>query len=291
MDYGWMIYPKSAIHNRYGNNAFEWMQSAARRHHIRLDIVFEDDLMIRCGDESAIFSGREKMAKPEFVVMRCYNWIVGSQLESMGIRVINRTAAMFRSCNKVITSQLLSREGIPTPETLFAARFDYDFVNRHFGYKPFIMKQVEGSLGRNVFLIRNEEAFRAAFERTGGYALCQEYVESSFGRDLRVYVLGEKVLGCVMRTSERGFRANFSLGGHAEAFEPTDEVERLSICSAKALGLEFCGIDLLFGADGFTICEVNGNAGFRTIWNTSHVDIAEALFRYIDEAVYGRQEA
>lgn len=284
-----MIYSKSAIHNRYGNNAFAWMTETAAKHHIHLDILFVEDLMIQIASSVTFYHKNEQLKLPDFVLMRCYNRIVGSQLEQLGIRVINPISAMFQSRNKVITSQLLAHAGIPTPKTVYTVTNDYSLISNHFSKKPFILKEVEGSQGKNVFLIKNEHDFTEAFNTTKGYCLCQEYMDNSYGKDLRVYVLGGRVIGSVLRKSKSGFRANYSLGGTAEFYETSKAIELLSVQAAKALNLEFCGIDLLFTNNGFTVCEVNGNAGFRTISKVSDVDIAEELFIYVDQVVYGHE--
>ena len=99
--------------------------------------------------------------------------------------------------------------------------------------------------------------------------------------DIRVYVLGDKVLGCVKRISDSSFKSNYSLGGRVEKYELTDSIKEISLSAAKAIGLEFCGIDLLFTKDSFTVCEVNGNAGFRTITMVSDIDIPIELFKWI----------
>jgi gamma-F420-2:alpha-L-glutamate ligase len=99
--------------------------------------------------------------------------------------------------------------------------------------------------------------------------------------DIRVYVLGDKVLGCVKRISDSGFKSNYSLGGRVEKYELTDSIKDISLKAAKAIGLDFCGIDLLFTEDSFTVCEVNGNAGFRTITQVSDINIPMELFKWV----------
>ncbi|MCL1631560.1 RimK family alpha-L-glutamate ligase [Sporolactobacillus sp. CPB3-1] len=286
MAYGWMIYSKSVLHNKYGNNAFEWMVDTAAAHDIHLAIIFAEDLAV-CMDLSITFIYKNKSLNlPDFVLMRCYNRILGMQLEALGIRVINTTEAMFRSRNKVITSQMLNKAGIRTPKTLYTGQHDYHLISTAFDRRPFVMKAVEGSQGTNVCLIKNESDFDKAFRQTNGFFLCQEYIEESSGRDLRIYVLGGRVLGSVLRTAKTGFRANYALGGRAESYETTKAIEAISIQAAQALQLEFCGVDLLFGKDGLTVCEMNGNAGFRTLSKVSDVDIAEELFNYVDAQIY-----
>ncbi|RYL94194.1 RimK family alpha-L-glutamate ligase [Sporolactobacillus sp. THM19-2] len=286
MKYGWIVYSESVVHNRYGNNAFDWMKEEAGTHHIDLAVIFIEQLVIDMGQEQVFYYQGRKLQKPDFVVMRCYNRIVGSQLEQSGIRVINKTLAMFQARNKVVTAQILNRAGIPTPGMIYMMEKNYPFLRKQFDGKPFVMKAVEGSQGKNVFLVRNESDFDEAWSKTQGYFLCQEFINKSFGKDLRVYVLGGRVLGSVLRKSVSGFRANYALGGHAALYKTTEEMISLCTRTAKVLNLEFCGIDLLFTEDGLTVCEVNGNAGFRTISKVSDVDIPRELFNYVATSVY-----
>ena len=94
--------------------------------------------------------------------------------------------------------------------------------------------------------------------------------------------MGNRVLGCVKRISDTSFKSNFSLGGRVEKFELNDAVLEISLKAARALGLDFCGIDLLMTQDSYTVCEVNGNAGFRTITQVSDIDIPMELFKWVN---------
>jgi RimK family alpha-L-glutamate ligase len=94
--------------------------------------------------------------------------------------------------------------------------------------------------------------------------IVQEYMNERVGEDLRVYVVGGKVLGAMRRTAPEGdFRANITGGGTGSSFEVTPEIEYLAIETARILGLSIAGVDLLFGKTGFVVCEANSNPGFQ----------------------------
>lgn len=280
--YGWMIYPKGTINNKFGNNAFDWMKESAFKNGICIDIVFSDELIILNNNNKTEFIYRDKSLKfPDFVIMRDYNYTISMQLENLGIRVINSTLSMFNSRSKAVTAQLLVKNNVSTPKFLFTKEKNYEFIHNYFYNRKFVMKENEGSQGKGVYLIEDEEEYNNVYYKINDEYFCQEFIEFSYGMDIRVYVLGDKVLGCVKRISDSSFKSNYSLGGRVEKYELTDSIKEISLSAAKAIGLEFCGIDLLFTKDSFTVCEVNGNAGFRTITMVSDIDIPIELFKWI----------
>lgn len=278
-----MIYPKKTINNKFGNNAFDWMKDSASKNGICVDIIFSDDLMILNGNTTEFIYNGNKLNIPDFVIMRGYNFTIGMQLENLGIKVINTTQSMMNAQNKAVTSQLLVKNNVNTPKFLFTKDRNYNFIHNYFDNKKFVMKKIDGSQGLGVYLIENEEDYNNAFDEINDEYFCQEFIDLSYGKDIRVYVLGNKVLGCVKRISDNSFKSNYSLGGRVEKCELNDSIKEISINAAKAIGLDFCGIDLLFTKDSFTVCEVNGNAGFRTITQVSDIDIPMELFKWVGQ--------
>lgn len=281
--YGWMIYPKDTLNNKFGNNAFGWMKDSASKNGISVDIVFSDDLIILNDNRKTGFIHKGKtLGFPDFVIMRDYNYTISMMLEDLGIRVINSTRSMFNSRNKALTAWILVKNNVSTPKFLYSKEKNYDFIHDYFDGKKFVMKENEGSQGKGVYLIENEEDYNKVYRMNQEY-FYQEFIEFSRGMDIRSYVLGDKVLGCVKRVSDTGFKSNYSLGGSVESYELNESIKEISLKAAKALGLDFCGIDLLFTRESFTVCEVNGNAGFRTITQVSDIDIPMELFKWVKE--------
>ena len=125
--YGWMIYPKETINNKFGNNAFEWMKESALKNGISIDIVFSDELIILNNNNKTEFIYNGKNLKlPDFVIMRDYNYTISMQLEAIGIRVINSTLSMFNSRNKAVTAQLLVKNNVSTPKFLLTKEKNYE---------------------------------------------------------------------------------------------------------------------------------------------------------------------
>lgn len=283
----WMVYPLYV--SKKNDNAFDWLSKIAEKAGINVRIVFLEDLT-PVYQNSPTDSGfqllhRDKLVThyPDIVIMRGYESVISRHFELMGIPVVNTTDSMQLAKNKMLTHQALVKHGIPTPRTVYqtAGEYNYDSLYGLFDSLTFIVKRTDGAKGEDVFLIRNEAEMQAAVSQCGGNCICQEYIGSSHGRDVRVWVIGDEAVAGVLRQSTSSFKSNFSLGGDAHHIDLTDEMRELAVRSAKALGLEFAGIDLLFGEEGMTVCEVNGNAGFRTLSKIGENNIPEKLFEYI----------
>jgi RimK family alpha-L-glutamate ligase len=110
--------------------------------------------------------------------------------------------------------------------------------------------------------------------------ILQQYIGSRPGEDLRVWVVGGKVLGAMLRRSTDGsFKANISRGGDGQAYPLNAEIERLALGCAKALELEIAGVDLLFNDDGYSVCEVNSAPGFAGFEATTGLNVARSVLQ------------
>jgi RimK family alpha-L-glutamate ligase len=117
-------------------------------------------------------------------------------------------------------------------------------------------------------------------EHHGQQLLAQQFISNSYGRDLRVLVLNQRVIGCMQRTAKESFKANYSLGGDVSSYPITDEIEHLALSCAKLVNLVIAGIDLLFGATGLTICEANSSPGFKGMELATGEDMATQILTH-----------
>ncbi len=113
--------------------------------------------------------------------------------------------------------------------------------------------------------------------------LFQEFIQNSKGKDLRLQVVGNQVVAAMYRYSENGdFRANISNGGRMRSYEPSQKQMDLAIQCCKILGLDFAGVDILFGKNQESIvCEVNSNAHFKNIYDCTGINVADSIMEYI----------
>ena len=209
----------------------------------------------------------------------------------LGLPVYNRSEAIDICDSKAKTHQALANHGIPMPKTIFPP-FTYEGIERQnfdafskigqvLGY-PLVVKEAYGSFGQQVYLIDNEEELIEIVKKLKHKPfILQEFIENSRGRDIRINVVGDQVIAAMKRTSEHDFRANMTNGGQSSPYTPTEAEANLAITAARILGVDFAGVDLLFGEDGPLLCEVNSNSHLLNIYHCTGINIADAMFDYM----------
>lgn len=233
---------------------------------------------------------RSKLLGLDFCVYLDKDKYTALMLEKWGLRLFNRATASMLCDDKMLTAIALADEGIPMPET-FAAPLCYfdgmshesvaDEAEKKLGF-PMIVKAVNGSLGKEVFKADTREELIEIISRLGKAAhIFQRFVAESSGRDMRVIVVGGKVAAAMTRESDGDFRSNLSVGGRGTAVVPPREVADMCERAAKVLGLDYCGVDVLFGREGYLVCEVNSNAFFRGIERVTGVNVAGLYAKHI----------
>jgi gamma-F420-2:alpha-L-glutamate ligase len=209
------------------------------------------------------------------------------QLEHAGIPCINKSTTIETVKDKLLTSQILSHHGIPIPDTMLV-KFPVDekIVKTEIGF-PCVVKVITGSHGNGIYLCEKRKNFSKLMNFISSLdssktLLVQEYLGDQPGVDLRVIVVGGKIIGAMKRIAPEGdFRANISNGGHGEPFPLTDEIEYIALETASVLNLDIAGIDLLFDKNGFRVCEANSNPGFAGFEKYCNINVAEAIAKYL----------
>jgi len=103
---------------------------------------------------------------------------------------------------------------------------------------------------------------------------------------VRLQVVGDRVVASMLRENANDFRANLAGGGKASVYEPDEQLQALAVTVCRLLGLDFAGVDFLFGEQGEPIlCEVNSNAHFKNLYDCTGVNVAEAIMAWIDEKI------
>ncbi|XP_039534871.1 beta-citrylglutamate synthase B [Pimephales promelas] len=208
-------------------------------------------------------------------------------LEKLGCRLVNRPQAILNCVNKFWTFQELAGHGVPLPDTYSYGGHD-NFRKmideaEPLGY-PVVVKNARGHRGKAVFLARDKHHLSDLCHliRHDAPYLFQEYVKESHGRDVRVVLVGGRVIGSMLRCSTDGrMQSNCSLGGVGMMCPLSEQGKQLAVQVCNILGMDVCGIDLLQLNDGsFLVCEANANVGFIAFDQACGMDVAGIVADY-----------
>lgn len=217
-----------------------------------------------------------------------YGTAVVRQFEMMGTFSLNESVAISRSRDKLRSLQLLSRKGIGLPVTGFAnSPDDSEDLLALVGGAPVILKLLEGTQGKGVVLAETRNAAESvveAFRGLNANFLVQEFIKEAGGADIRCFVIGEKVVASMIRQAEEGeFRSNLHRGGTAKLIKITPEERSTAVRSARIMGLNVAGVDILRSNHGPVVMEVNSSPGLEGIERATGRDVAGMMIEYIEK--------
>lgn len=201
---------------------------------------------------------------------------------------MNESVAIGRSRDKLRSMQLLSREGIGLPVTTFAHDpKQTEEVLQLAGGAPIVVKLLEGTQGIGVVLADTDRSAKSvveAFRGAGVNILLQEFIKEAGGTDIRAIVVGGRVVAAMKRTGAEGeFRSNLHRGGSAQLVKLSPEERSTAVRSAKTLGLNVCGVDMLRANHGPVVMEVNSSPGLEGVEKATGLDIAGNIIEYIEK--------
>lgn len=281
--------PHIALPHRYELTRFE---QVAQEMGIQLTLATPEQLELYLeGSVSSVMLDAHPYATPDRVIVRMgafasYFALASMRhFESMGVPVINPSAGTLLARDKFATLQRLSQAGLPIPKTLIPRYpFDMERIGDSLGF-PVVIKALHGAMGSGVYLAETPQNLQdvlllLATTQPNTPLLLQAFVAPSYGRDIRAFVVGEEVIGCMERhNTTGGFKANVSRGGGTRPLIATPDITSLAIQATRALGLHVAGVDLLYGQEGLVLCEVNASPGFKGLEETlPQVNVARAYY-------------
>lgn len=237
----------------------------------------------------------EVLEMPDAVIPRIgasvtfYGTAVVRQFEMMGVFPLNESVAISRSRDKLRSLQLLARKGIGLPVTGFGYSPDdnQDLINL-VGGAPLVVKLLEGTQGRGVVLAETNKAAESvidAFRGLNAYFLTQEYIREANGADIRCFVVGDKVVGAMIRQAKDGeFRSNVHRGGSVRAIRITPEERSTAVRAARIMGLNTSGVDIMRSNHGPVVLEVNSSPGLQGIEKATSKDIAASVIQFLEKS-------
>ncbi len=294
---GWILYrpdPSLIKEEIYEVNR---LLETAPRYGYQVEVVNPDELSFVIGMEGQgdlFWNGRPVDPLPDFVIPRMgsatsyFALSVLRHLERLGVYSLNSSHAVLLAQDKLYQLQVLANSGQPVPKTILV-RFpvDVDHIERELGF-PVVVKTRVGTQGSGVHLCESRQSMVDLLQfveanNPQAELMLQQFLPESRGRDVRVLSIGGLVVAAMERKAKEGFKSNYSQGGSAIPFECGPK-NRLAVADTmRALGMEMAGLDYLYDDEvGFRVLEVNSSPGFEGLESVCGVDVAAAVFRYID---------
>ena len=203
-------------------------------------------------------------------------------MEISGIKVVNSTYPFRRSRDKYATQFTLQAAGLPIPETFTSESLarSYEMAEEMVSlvYKPIL-----GSMGRGSIKFEDADLAYNAFKSLSRFYqpfLLQRYVENP-GRDIRVFVVGGECLGVVAKYAPPGsWKTNVAQGGRMVEIEASEELVEMGLRASEAMGLEYCGVDIIEGPGGPVVLEVNASPGWQGFHRATGINVAKVVVEH-----------
>ena len=226
----------------------------------------------------------ENLPKVVFARGNCYKLM--HYLHDHGVKIINGFMNMVHMKDKWQTYLDLQEKNILQPITINSnSSIDYDDIVERLG-EPFIVKYRFGAQGKSVYLVHNKEEYESIISNYYfDDLIVQQYISSSYGKDIRIFVVGKDCFGVVRDNSQNDFRANLAQGGVSYTFDIPERLKAVIDTIVDSIEAEIVGLDFLIDGDNFTFCEANGNAGYKAFL-AQNIDMSSRISNYIFETYF-----
>jgi ribosomal protein S6--L-glutamate ligase len=275
------------------------LAARARGHHVTVIDPLDFQIVVARG-KPALYVGGDRIARFDVIIPRIgasitsYGLAVVRQFELMGVPVLNEAVSIAKSRDKLRALQLLARQRIDVPTTVCARNpAGLDAALELVRGCPAIVKLQQGTQGIGTMIADTPQSAHALLETfwaMGQDIVLQEYVKEAKGRDVRIIVVGGKVVASMKRIAKKGeFRANLHRGARGQAVTIPPQYRAVAIRAAQAMGLEVAGVDMLEGKRGPRVLEINSSPGLEGVERTTGVDVAGAIVRHAE--VFAKRNA
>lgn len=228
-------------------------------------------------DVKLVFTDQvENIPLPDFAVVRAISPNTNKFYEEKKVKVFNNYKTNFTANDKYQTYLLAKSLDIPVMNTVPSDnQLDY----------PFVYKSVDGHGGSGVFMVTDYKSFEFAKTRLEGKVCIKQAVADTLGKDLRVYVLGKKILAGALRSSDTDFKSNFSLGGSATKVKVPRTCKRIIKKLYKSLKFDFIGVDFIFDKGKPILNEIEDPVGCRMLYSFGGLDPIKEYLKIIIKSI------
>lgn len=271
------------------NEIYQMLSGAFSKRGVKLNLYTNDSF---CVCLSSNFKSNLPFSDEEFIIFWDKDIILCKYLEQLGYPTFNNSLAIQLCDDKRQTAITLKNSDINTPKTIIAPKtFEnvgynkLDFISncaKVLEY-PLIIKEAFGSFGMQVYLANDFNQAKNIIEKIGGKEIIvQQFISNSKGKDIRVNVVGGKVICAIERFNPNDFRSNVTLGGSMKEIKLSKAQEEIAVKACSALNLDFAGVDILIDENGNPlVCEVNSNPHFKSTLLATGIDLAQHIANYV----------
>ncbi len=269
---GYLIYDKEGIErNRWFADE---LISAAKSHGIALALIIHEKGEPFFPEDGYAFA-ISRVIDPELTLF----------LQNKGLRVFNNYKTSFYANSKWNTFLLAKKLSVNTMDTYLPQ--SYPELKKAFP-EPLILKALDGHGGKQVFSVKSDKEYTEAVKKLSGREYLLQKCCSEVGVDVRVYCLGERILTAVKRSSATDFRSNFSLGGSAEPFTPTQDMINTVKLLYDELRFDLVGVDFIRHNGKYILNEIEDVVGTRMIYKLGDIDPVQEYIRYIYSSLFSK---
>lgn len=208
------------------------------------------------------------------------------QLEELGVEVMNSPDSIASSANKYVSSYTFRKNGINTPKTLVTNCLE-EALDTLASFGRAVVKPVFGYKGIGVECVNNNEKGKQKLKvllEKNGILYIQEFIPNP-GRDIRVFIVNNKVIGSIYRIAPEGsWINNLSQGGSAKPCILTGEQEKLSLKASEVIGTAYAGVDIIEGDKPYVI-EINGTPSGKGIFDACGVNVTIEIIEYLKDLI------
>ena len=270
----WLIYNVEDIepNKSYINFYFE----ECKIYGIKLYLIIRDRLHFctNTNNIQIIYDGKSVL-KPNVVINRSRDYLLSKSFEYIGTKVCNNSEVTLLGNNKLLALQYVSNLGIDIMPTYYG-----DSDNNLPEY-PFVLKSLSGHGGKEVFYISNYEMLMTSLKKLEGKDYIYQKVASDLGKDLRVYIVGNKIVTAMLRKSDHDFRSNYCLGGLAFQYELNIKEKDIVLTIINNLEIGHCGIDFIFDNGKMIFNEIEDVVGSRMLYQYTNINIVKEYVEFI----------
>ena len=233
----------------------------------------------------------KKIKDYDFIIYLDKDKHISKMLEKCGYRLFNSSDSIEICDDKLLTAIALANNGIKLPKTIGSpvCMVDNPDLDKNLDELidelglPMIVKENYGSLGNQVYLVKNKEELKEKrSELIYKPHLYQEFIKESSGRDIRVIALKNKVLGAMERFNPNSFKSNINGGGNGKPYNMDKELEEITLKIMEIIGLDYAGLDFVKNSKGeYSLIEVNSNAFFNEFEKTTKINVAKEYVNHI----------